>query len=820
MDFAVCPSCGQSVLDDDAADCPFCGASMKAKPGAKPAGGAKPAAPAAKPTGPAAKPGAKPAGKPDPKAAADDFPFDADMLQASDAIAAAPTAGKGRPLQVVCPMCETAGFVPSSAAGKMVKCANPKCMVPLFKAPAPEAPKAAPPPPKPKNNLVTMGIITAAVVAVLGGGAYLFVTMSGGSAPVTKPLTPEDVARMKAEADKRKQAAGGGVAKVEPDQQDGNVPSVTPGAEVVNVAKTAEFRATLLKSMSELSLLSGNHNRSKPLCRRLTAEAYALSGQIKEARDQIGALSTVGRDVPFYRVIPWVEVAWAEQAVKNDSAVKTALDSALSESASLPKFGRDRLVAATYVAAALAGANRHADARTALTDRQADDLDGNLAFVICWLEFDQNLTEMEPLYELMPIVPRAETQTAATTAVLVLRGQSKAALAFAKATPAGEARRDALAGWVEARAWQNPAMAPTEIEPELTELSPAHQAYVWARAARAAANRKGTEAAKAFIAKAVAVLEMQPVPTEFEIPPLKQLMKWKPTPAGELLAMATAVGEVALAQHAIADNTAAAASLERMLSITRAIGPSKPQAVQLQKELDGIGLNAMRDRLKKDLDIRKDDDARQALNIYRQVLNDLNAGATTRFDFQTRALSRAAQAGLEKAVWEIVSKRTAAEELAQQEPYFSSSIPSWLFYRFERTQATDDLNALVAAHGQFVSTKLAPPPIAIAIDHFLAGRTTEGIALLSHPSLKGDPRELIAIRGMMALLHRGDIEAAWGLLSKQEMVFREQADQWAALTLTRQGKAGEAWKRTEALNGATEKVSIARGIIGGLRDKK
>lgn len=822
MDFAVCPSCGQSVLDDDAEDCPFCGASMKAKPGAKPSASGKPSAPAAKPTaGPAAKPSVKPGGKPDPKAAGDDFPFDAEMLQPSDAIAASPTAGKGRTLQVVCPMCETTGYVPSSAAGKMVKCANPKCMVPLFKAPAPEAPKTvAPPPPKPKNNLVTLGLITAAVIAVLGGGAYLAVTMTSSSAPVTKPLTPEDIAKMKAEGDKRKQATGGTVTKADPEQPDATATPVKPDEGVANAAKTAELTASILKSMSEMALLSGNQNRSKPLCRRLTAEAYAISGHLKEARDQIGALGSVGKDVPFYRVIPWVEVAWAEQWAKNDAAAKAALDSALSESKSLPKSGRDRLVMATYAAVGLAGVGRQNDALAVLKDRQSNDIDGDLAFVYCWFEFDKKLTEIETLYGLLPIVPREETQTAATAAVLVLRGQTKEALAFAKGTPAGEAQRDALSGWIEARAWLDPAISATEIEPELAGLSPAHQAYVWARAARVATSRKGTDSAKALVAKAVAVLEVQPMPTEFEIPPLKQLMKWKPTPAAERLSWATAAGEVALAQHAVGDNPAAATALERMLSFTRAIGPSKPVAVQMQKELDGLGPNAMRDRLKKDLDIRKDDDARQAFNVYRQAVAELNAGATTRFDFQVRALSRAAQAGLESAVWEIVSKRTSVEEPAQQEPYFGTVVPSWLLYRFEKMKATDDANALVAAHGQVVTTKLAPPPLAIAVDHFLAGRTAEGVAAMGHPSLKGDPRELIAIRGMMALIQRGDIAAVWELLAKQELVLREQFDQWAALTLTRLGKANEAWKRSEAVNAVTEKESLGRGVIGGLRDKQ
>jgi hypothetical protein len=176
MDFPVCPSCGQSVIDDDAEDCPFCGSSMKAKPGAKPApkaaaapakGAAKPASAGAKPAAPAAKgAAAKPATA---GGAGDDFPFDTDVPSAKTAIQAMPNPSKGRTLQVVCPMCETEGYVPPTAAGKEVKCANTKCMVPVFKAKAATV-EAPPPPPPKKSNLVMLIGITVVVMALIGVG--------------------------------------------------------------------------------------------------------------------------------------------------------------------------------------------------------------------------------------------------------------------------------------------------------------------------------------------------------------------------------------------------------------------------------------------------------------------------------------------------------------------------------------------------------------------------------------------------------------------------------------------------------------------------
>src|SRR4051812_13176390 len=155
MDLPTCPACKQSVLDEEAVECPFCGAPMKGgASAARPGAAAKP--PAAK--SPAARPGTSKTGSsPDIAArssagrgrpektddepaapAADDDPFAIDPSVAASAIPVSRQPGPGKPLEVVCPMCETKGFVSLKAAGKQVKCCNPQCMVPIFTAPAPE----------------------------------------------------------------------------------------------------------------------------------------------------------------------------------------------------------------------------------------------------------------------------------------------------------------------------------------------------------------------------------------------------------------------------------------------------------------------------------------------------------------------------------------------------------------------------------------------------------------------------------------------------------------------------------------------------------
>ena len=192
MEFRSCPSCKASVLEDDVEDCPFCGASMSGKPSAAPA---KPAArPATRPSAAGtSRPAApvKPApdtpaqrGTPAPKSPAgpgpvrarpepeedrpadNSDPFEVDPLANKQATAVAIKPGKGRTIEVKCPMCETIGYSSSKVVGHTVKCCNPQCLVPIFtvKAPRKEEPPA-PPPPTPKTPVALYAGIIGAVLA-------------------------------------------------------------------------------------------------------------------------------------------------------------------------------------------------------------------------------------------------------------------------------------------------------------------------------------------------------------------------------------------------------------------------------------------------------------------------------------------------------------------------------------------------------------------------------------------------------------------------------------------------------------------------------
>ncbi|TWW08268.1 hypothetical protein E3A20_26020, partial [Planctomyces bekefii] len=89
------------------------------------------------------KPSGGTGGKPGGRMVVDeDDPFGIGAGGASQAVAASLKPEKGRLQKVVCPMCEQVGFIPKAALGKSVKCANPKCMVPVFTAEDPAEQKS------------------------------------------------------------------------------------------------------------------------------------------------------------------------------------------------------------------------------------------------------------------------------------------------------------------------------------------------------------------------------------------------------------------------------------------------------------------------------------------------------------------------------------------------------------------------------------------------------------------------------------------------------------------------------------------------------
>lgn len=810
MDFAVCPSCGQSVLDDDAVECPFCGASMKGG-GAKPAATSKSAATATAAGSAAAKAPAQKPAKAKSSSGGDDLPFGLQEAVAQAVVKAAPKPMKGRTYQVVCPMCETAGYIPSAAAGKEVKCANAQCLVPVFTAPLPKEEPPPPPPKKSSGNLVVLGVGTALVVGAIGGAVRYFATLPSGDGVFVKPVDIANIPRGNSFDTPVDQPTN----PQEPDAKD--QPTVAAPGD-----NRAQLIAEALEQSRQVPLRNDRNNRSKPFCRRFAAEAFALAGDIEGARAQFAPLKQVGAQVPFYQITPWVEVFWQERAKGNQAAATAAVDSALAVVDSLPVRGSDQLDTAMRLGQALVVAGRAEVARDLIKKHQSAELDGEFSAILQWLATDRTGLNITWLFEQRPIVPRNAPQAAAVTAGLVLRGERQAALDFALGWTDPLVQTDCLSAWAEAVAWTDPdgaVAALTAIPWKLPELN---QAYVWARAARVAHARQAAAVSAALSQQAAALLEEVKPPANYKVPTTKSLAQTRPTWNAQWVMAARAAAELCAVQQVGAQDTPAAVkSLERALSYTRGLGPSVPSSSALTDAANRAGPSGLRDRLKAELELRTDDDARLAMGEYRRALTDLEQAAKLRFDLQVAILQRAAWLGLEDAVWRIVAAGHTSEDPATQEPLLNSRVANWLAERFQSTGNSRDLQQMTAARSTAGMPALVRPHELAVREQLAAGNLAEAWKLATDPAVSQPERESWILRGIIEqALKDAPLDATWKLVSPlSDVSLREQGVEWTAWMAARRGAGTAAWSHHKSLISATEIMALSRGLIAGLQDR-
>jgi hypothetical protein len=824
MDFPVCPACGESVIDDDAEDCPFCGAPMKAKPGSKPA--AKPAA--AKPT--AAKPTPASAGKAGSSASmsttgksgtatksaaakggasspGDDFPFEAELPGAKTAIQAMPSPSKGRTHQVVCPMCETAGYVPPTAVGKEVKCANPKCMVPVFKAPAPTV-EAPPPAPPKKSNLMLVGGITVAVM-VIAGGAMIFLSSQAVGPKGPKVLSDADRELMREMASNK--------APVENEVKNRNKP-------VLDVAlpddktkttdatpKTSEdFIAAAIKQLDGACLIGDRRQRSKPYCRQLAADASVLTGDIKAANEHLSQLVIVGRTVPYYRIEPNLEKFWRAWSAGDKAAAKTALDAAVADAPKLQTVGRNQMEVASRLAAALATADRVGEGLEILERHQSDALEGQLAARV-QMASDGRIARLS---KSAAVLPWTKPQAAATTGSLVNHGQLAAGLTWAQKQPDEETRVECLAIWAEGFA-QNAKVAGAmpEIDEAVKTLSPALAARVWARAACGRFAAGDQDGASSILKTAQNLIASVPVPKEPEMPNTKAAISYKQPAATPLVQAATAAAEIAYAHSLMPSHlTQAEEALELSLTFARGLAPALPAVTTKLDQAEQAGLAGLREKMKQELSLKSDDQASQNVSKYRKVLADMGEASQRRHQLQLNIMSRLAEVGLKNKVWSVVSNRSAESNASRRDDFLGTPLIGILLEVFQGSETEKSIQgALGGANPVW--------PEGAYVRQFLQQQDYAGAALyVSKLDSNSGLRDEVALMFATNLAAADKADAALGFISKlEDIVLREEAYRLSAALLTQRQRSDVIWKQVLALPQATEKASLCLGLVVGLK---
>lgn len=826
MDLPTCPTCGQSVIDDDAAECPFCGAPMSGGGAAKPSAPATPGAgkPGAGKSGAARK--GQPAGQSRAAAgqagggpAADvpvdpDDPFAVASTAHMTAVPSVPKPAKGRTYKVTCPMCETVGFVPRKAAGKDVKCANPQCLVPVFKAPAIEQPKdegadagAA----GGKSRPMVIGIAVAALLAV-GVGSY-FMFFAGGDDDSVKGPGPTFGPGTGASTD----------PDTDPDQPvdepgPGDPTNVKPTVSVAQIQKQALDRMVIVAREKD-------KNRSKAFCRQLTAESYAYTGDFAATRREMDQLVINERALAHYRIRPLVVMAWKQLDAGDTASAQKTLTEARQMATLLPKYGRDQVDLATQLASVLVATGQTAEAWSLLRTHRSDEpaeaaLTADLIVIRAFEAMNR------PALQMAQIQPWSEPQQVAVAVELAIRGRTDRISEWAGRMRSDLNQAETLAAVAQVLG-QASQLGVDDALTKLHALQPpasiAAAAQVWIKASAAvgAIQAGGTETAERLASEALAAFNALPEPPAFIIDDEKALLKadFDNVAAAEAGLKAGAV--LTQLESLLSKTDEAWNVLQKSMVFARAMAPSPVVSDDVLAEAERSGLARLSQKFQRSMGLDNTEAGRTATR-YIKKCRDMKAAADRRFQMQTDLLEQAAFWGLHEQIWGWAQQQHALRNTRLREAFLATAVPWYLGTAYQRAGNQAGAREIVQA---VASVKLDQETVIedrLRIDVLAlvsAGKYLEaGRRLEQQDRVKESWRVRFSQKLLDEILDQKQLDNALALVEGvRSRLWREEALNYVASRATRAGMAEQVWKHSNNRDWVpTERISWMRGLVVGI----
>jgi len=716
---------------------------------------------------------------------------------------------KGRTLEVVCPMCETPGYMPPASAGKDVHCCNPECMVPVFKTQKPkveEAPKVE------KNNNKTL---------VLGGGLAAVVAVILVVVFFVLPQKPEET------------TSNNVIAPVEDINKKELVPDNTIKAEKNRAVTLSDIRENSLKGIPERANQRAQ-NRHAEFGYQLAAEAYAQVGDLTKAREQIKRLQASKADVAYLQIEPLVEIGWQQlKSGKQAEAGQTAKD-ALSKAARLPSTIRRTHDAAISLGALLVALGEDGDAETLIERQQDFGARGHLS--VCWRNALDSRTfnvQDESRFVWHLNIPNPLRMGIVET--LVARGEVETALKFAGSGRDAASHSACRGAWAGRLAILNPtdAVARVTAAIEAGQFDAATQALMWAAVADSAHFRKDTATAKLALEKGSALLESFPAPSLLKFPGKKAVYEGHGKPHGGLpdpapaKAAGLAASGLALVQLHQGQKEAGLKSLELALNYFRGMTPS---LVATKAELEAC--------LKQEGTVRAE--LAQALNLpnteerirlpfsnYRKQCGVLNDLAKNRLELQAALLRAVALDGQFEPVWNLVQERSAASDTQAREPYLTDSSLPDLIQRIADARKLTELSASVK--GVMSQKPAAADPMnqieASTWQLLSDGKAGDAAVILQQAFRSSLAKRLPFQLDLVALQLGGEVqrtrsqeEAFAFIQSLYDPLIQEDLFLLQAGDAVNRGTAPQLWKLTDGSRDleALEFAALYRGFISGL----
>jgi len=633
------------------------------KPAEKPAAPASPAAAASKP---AAKPAA--AARPGSKLVVDEEdPFGIGAAGAGQAIQAALKPDKGRLQKVVCPMCETTGFVPKAALGKSVRCANVQCMVPVFTAADPTEPKSERRPtrmsdeaeamrraaeataPRKRNPLIIYGVAGI----VLLGLAFVVVSLLTFQKPPTQLSGPTDLSSFERLAAEEEAAAKAKAAAEE-------------AAKVVTTDSPSTEVQALVKRMINLAR---QDLRDKPMARRMTGDLLLRIGKDAEAAAEFNQLIVVDKTRGFYRVLPYLGAYWRQLASGKAEAAAGSLRLAEAELLQrlvvngpvtfkpVLKSGRATTEACLALACALVHEGRMEDATALVASRQMDrtipanrDTIASTSWLFIASQFCETTLNPPPA---MDSCLWTDPLHLAISVSLAGRGFWKEAVTWASQGTDARAVSDALVAITDVAMQSRPSAEVIALlnEAALAVTQPLMQLRVRAAVAAISGDASQLEACLQTL------LQIPAVPA-IAVPGTADLVRRTPSPVSDALLVALASAEVSRAAILKGKRSSAEQVLLRCYEAFAGAAPPTPEMRQM---LDQISQqeDAVRQLIQTELRESNESKVNSMFRDYSTRVGQLSAAAEDRRAMLVLLLARLVYAGGAASVRESLNASPA-----------------------------------------------------------------------------------------------------------------------------------------------------------------
>jgi len=742
---------------------------------------------------------AKTATKAKPTKPADDDPFAVAPQKKSKAIPLRRKPTAKTTYRVVCPMCDTNGFATPAVAGKEVKCPNPKCLMPIFTAP--EIKKEAPPPPKKSLvtplNLALFGIL---LVAIGGGLFYAFVLNEPEQPDGPDPLDPTFNPPIVEET-------------TDDPAPESNDPPPPPKISI------PELETNILNAGVEAAR-SRDDNRSKDLCRILTASAYAERDQLEQAFGQLQAFDNLNSGIDFMKIAPLCRIAWKHLDAGDRGAAEKIADQAVEFSQKLPRTGDDAVIQAVALGTLLVALDRFDDAKT-LVDARESVQEFTQAVARISMVIQDDTFDLARSFRWLPQVDLASPLSFAISYGATVRGYGDQTAGWIRQLDSSERQSICLAGYAAAL-----GMLPNSSADQITnkidsfsdipELDRQRAVGLLLQVVQLNSGGKSADVTALQQRLSTAVAEKTALPAS-ELPDFRGIYegKFRPAPAETKLRTQLHL----LLAHSLAESGQSKEAWEQIqqaLNETAAIAPAKQAVASVMTDIER-GRDRIQSRLGREYEISRADLQRNAFNQYRKNAREIEQAASRRYEQEESILNLALSWGLVKPLYEQYQEMVGTDSDSNLVQIVEADIPANLIFALNEAGQSSEGQSLAGKWGIDVAKSSSLSSERQMKRLIESGRGLEAFQFYnSNRNTLERPLLFLQLSTLMA--ETADVPNVYDWIGVvPDPVEKELCYRLTAAQLTQRGLLRETWKASQNRNlSATDKCSLYLGLLEGL----